>query len=66
VFLSVACGKGSEWRDGFVGGRRWFQYYERDDIERMVRQAHLKVIWSAVQQGVVHGTWINLLAEREA
>lgn len=66
LFLSVARGSGGEWRTGSLGGRRWFQYYERGEIETIVRSAHLKVNWSAAQRGVVHGTWVNVFAERLA
>ncbi|SRR6266536_1094924 len=66
LFLSVAHGAGSEWRAGSVGGRRWFQYYDHPTIEALVRAARFDVTWSAIQPGVVRGTWINLLARRQS
>jgi SAM-dependent methyltransferase len=63
-FLSVAHGQGQEWRPGALGNRRWFQYYQRGDIECLVEQAGLRVTWSAVERGAAHGIWINVFGER--
>jgi SAM-dependent methyltransferase len=65
LFLATAHGKGSEWRTGFPGGRRWIQYYAREDLERIATVAGLRVEWVAVERGIEHGEWVNLLATRE-
>lgn len=63
VFLSVASGNGSEWHNGSAG-RRWFQYYNNAELDRIVQSVGMEVQSSATESGVVRGTWINILAKK--
>jgi ubiquinone/menaquinone biosynthesis C-methylase UbiE len=65
VFLSVAKGDGAVWRETPTG-RRWFYYYSQSEIESLVRVSGMELGWSAVEPGVVRGTWINTIARKVA
>lgn len=65
VFLSIASGNGSEWRDS-SGGRRWFHYHDAQTVEKAVTDAGLQLLRVATEPGIERGSWVNLWAARPA
>ena len=64
MFLSVRHGTGQEWRTDGKGGRRWFQLYEKDVIEKIVTSSGFSIIGSEVAAGAVVGNWVNIFARK--
>jgi ubiquinone/menaquinone biosynthesis C-methylase UbiE len=64
LYLAVKHGTGEAWVEGEHGGRRFFAYYDCDEIGRLVVQAGFEVLtcWEAEDQGGRDRTWVNLLA----
>jgi SAM-dependent methyltransferase len=65
LFLSTRHGSGTEWRADERGSQRWYQLYSERDVVTLVRAAGFEVLTSAVEDGVVTGTWVNVLARRQ-
>jgi len=63
AFISTAGGDGSEWRLT-SSGRRWFHYYHEEELREACVSAGLDIVRLSTDPGVVHGTWINLLARK--
>lgn len=64
LFLSVVAGVGDEWRVDAAGGLKWFQYYKREKVERLLTLAGFDVVSAEVANGVRHGNWVNAFAVR--
>lgn len=63
AFASIAFGDGSEWR-GHDKMRRWFQYFESEEVREAVASAGFSIIDLSVEAGVVSGKWINIIVRR--
>jgi len=61
LFVAVQSGKGERWAEHF--GRRYFSYYQAEELEAMVREAGYGVRARWERQSGKKG-WIHLIGER--
>lgn len=64
LFLTVRHGSGTEWRDDGAGGARWFQLYEKDQLENLVIEAGFSIEASIIEPGLIRGRWISVFATK--
>jgi SAM-dependent methyltransferase len=62
LFCSIPSGDGDEWRVDQSGNRRWFHYLSPLDANCLASDAGFCSVSSSLDEGVVAGRWINMLA----
>ncbi len=64
IYVAVKRGRGEAWVEDESGGRRFFSYYEPDELHALVTQAGCKLLscWETKDSAGRSHPWINLLA----
>ena len=62
--LSVKLGEGAEWESSRYGSPRWFQYWSAADLDRELKQAALRPVFSSEEESA-SSTWLVRLCRAE-
>jgi ubiquinone/menaquinone biosynthesis C-methylase UbiE len=67
LYIAVKRGRGEAWIEDEKGGKRFFAYYDPDELRALVTQAGCTVLslWGTADSAGRSRPWINLLARSE-